>query len=72
MGVDLLIWALAIPSIVLSVGDGWWLYWQPVLFEVDGLVPCDELNWFSYECNPLIYKIGRMEIAANVFLGLIL
>jgi len=72
VGVDLFICVLAIPGIVLSVGDGWWLYWQPVLFEFDGFVPCDELNYWSYQCNPLIYTLGRMEIAANVFLALIL
>lgn len=73
VGVDLLVWALAVPSIVFSVGDGWFWYWQPVLIEFpNGLVPCDEYNYWSEDCNPLIYTLGRTEIAANVFLALIL
>lgn len=29
-------------------------------------------NFWSEPCNPLIYKLGKMEIAANVFLALVL
>lgn len=72
VGVDLFVWALAVPSVVFSVGDGWFWYWQPVLLEFDGIIPCDEWNFWSYQCNPLIYTLGKMEIAANVFLALIL
>ncbi|KAF6240053.1 hypothetical protein HO173_001663 [Letharia columbiana] len=72
VGVDFLVWGLAIPSLVFSVGDGWFWYWQPVLVEFDGMVPCDEYNYWSQICNPLIYTLGRIEIAANVFLALIL
>ncbi|KAF6228169.1 hypothetical protein HO133_007899 [Letharia lupina] len=72
VGVDFLVWGLAIPSLVFSVGDGWFWYWQPVLVEFDGMVPCDEYNYWSQICNPLIYTLGRTEIAANVFLALIL
>ena len=72
VGVDLFIWGLAVPSIVFSIGDGWFWYWQPVLLDFDGFVPCDDWNFWSYQCNPLIYTLGKMEIAANVFLGLIL
>ena len=72
MGIDLIIWGLALPSILFSLGDGWFLYWQPVEVEFDGLIPCDDFNFWSEACNPLIYPLGRMEIAANVFLALIL
>ncbi|CAF9916791.1 hypothetical protein IMSHALPRED_003295 [Imshaugia aleurites] len=72
VGVDLFIWGLAVPSIIFSVGDGWFWYWQPVLVEFDGLVPCDVYNYWSQDCSPLIYTLGRIEIAANVFLALIL
>ncbi|KAM0803560.1 hypothetical protein BDR22DRAFT_839137 [Usnea florida] len=73
VGVDLLVWALAVPSIVFSVGEGWFWLWQPVEIEFgNGLVPCDEYNYWSEVCNPLIYTLGRTEIAANVFLALIL
>lgn len=69
-----MIWGLALPSIVFSLGDGWFLYWQPVEFSIDGdFVLCDFAgNFWSEPCNPMIYTIGKMEIAANVFLALIL
>ena len=38
----------------------------------DGLVPCVSYNWWSKACNPLIYQLGKQEIAANVFLALVL
>lgn len=47
-------------------------YRQPVIINFDGVIPCDDFNFWSQECNPLIYTLGRMEIAANVFLALIL
>lgn len=74
VGVDLFVWALAVPAIVFSVGEGWFWYWQPVLIEFEnGFVPCDnEYNFWSQYCNPLIYSLGKMEMAANVFLALIL
>lgn len=72
VGVDLIIWALAVPSIVFSVGDGWFWWWQPVMLEVGDLVPCDEFNFWSKVCQPEIYTIGGIEIAANIFLALIL
>jgi len=71
-GADFLIWALAVPSIVFSVGDGWFWYWQPVRLEFDDVIPCDEFNFFSEACQPEIYTMGRIEIAANVFLALLL
>ena len=74
---DLLIWALSVPSIVFSVGDGWWWWWQPVEFEFEpyDIVPCSFEyggNVWSQPCQPSIYTIGKIEIAANVFLALIL
>ncbi|KAK4697807.1 metal transporter CNNM, partial [Lecanoromycetidae sp. Uapishka_2] len=72
VGVDLFIWGLALPAIVFSIGDGWFWYWQPVILDFDGFVPCDDWNYWTYQCNPLIYTLGKMEIAANVFLALIL
>ena len=72
VGADLLVWALAIPAIVFSIGAGWFWYWQPVLLEFDDFVLCDDFNFWSQQCNPLIYTLGKMEIAANVFLALIL
>lgn len=71
-GADFLIWALAVPSIVFSVGDGWFWWWQPVRLDFDGIIPCDEFNFWSEACQPGIYTMGKIEIAANVFLALIL
>ena len=64
----------SVPSIVFSVGDGWFWWWQPVqLYLDDDLVPCNTLfNFWSETCQPTIYTIGKIEIAANVFLALIL
>ncbi|KAI4129006.1 MAG: hypothetical protein LQ338_002473 [Usnochroma carphineum] len=72
VGVYLLIWALAIPSIVFSVGLGWFWWWQPVLQEYDGYILCNQWNLWSEPCNPVIYTAGKIEIAANVFLGLLI
>lgn len=73
VGVDLLVWGLAVPSIIFSIGDGWFWYWEPVLLEFDNFVPCNTWwNFWSSACSPLIYQLGRTEIAANVFLAFIL
>ncbi|KAL8666877.1 MAG: hypothetical protein Q9202_001117 [Teloschistes flavicans] len=71
VGTHLVIWALGIPSIVLSVGWGWFWWWQPVWLEFDGFIPCNGWNFWSQPCNPVIYTAGKLEIAANVFLGLL-
>ncbi|KAL8865851.1 MAG: hypothetical protein Q9174_006661 [Haloplaca sp. 1 TL-2023] len=77
VGTRLVIWALGIAAIVLSVGWGWFQWWQPVIIRfVDGTVPCQgfrgAINAFSEPCEPRIYIIGRIEAAANVFLGFIM
>ncbi|KAL9099397.1 MAG: hypothetical protein Q9163_005095 [Psora crenata] len=69
---DLVIWGLAVPAIVFSVGVGWFWWWQPVITQYGDYIPCDEYNFWSRHCNPLIYTLGNMEIAANVFLALVL
>ncbi len=40
--------------------------------DFDGIIPCDEFNFWSEACQPGIYIMGKIEIAANVFLALIL
>ncbi|KAL9638150.1 MAG: hypothetical protein Q9164_001744 [Protoblastenia rupestris] len=69
---DLFTWALAVPAIVFSVGVGWFWWWQPVVMRIGDRIPCNRFNYWSQYCNPMIYKLGRMEIAANVFLALVL
>lgn len=50
-----------------------WRWWQPVVFKFkDGFVPCEIYNFWSKPCNPLIYKLGKQEMAANVFLALVI
>ncbi|KAL8715825.1 MAG: hypothetical protein Q9220_000492 [cf. Caloplaca sp. 1 TL-2023] len=71
VGAHLITWALAIPSIVFSVGWGWFWWWQPVLVEFGSYIPCNGWNFWSEPCNAIIYTAGKIEIAANVFLGLI-
>jgi len=73
VAIDLIIWALGIPGIVLSIYTGWFWYWKPVELEVDGFILCDTpYNFFSKECNPEIYTAGKTEIAGNVFLAFIM
>ncbi|KAL8674576.1 MAG: hypothetical protein Q9168_001019 [Polycauliona sp. 1 TL-2023] len=73
VGFHFLIWALGIPSIVFSVGWGWFWWWQPVIYRFrDGYVPCRGYNFWSKPCEPAIYTVGKLEIAANVFLGLLM
>ncbi|KAL8944058.1 MAG: hypothetical protein Q9211_000723 [Gyalolechia sp. 1 TL-2023] len=70
--VYLVVWALGIPSIVFSVRWGWFWWWQPVLLEFNDYIPCNRWNYWSEPCNPVIYTAGKMEIAANVFLALLI
>ncbi|KAL8924464.1 MAG: hypothetical protein Q9172_002675 [Xanthocarpia lactea] len=73
VGFHLLIWVLGVPSIVLSVGWGWFWWWQPVLYRYNnGYIPCYGWNFWSEPCQPAIYTAGKLEIAANVFLGLLM
>ncbi|KAL8898178.1 MAG: hypothetical protein Q9192_002206 [Flavoplaca navasiana] len=73
VGFHFLIWALGIPSIVFSVGWGWFWWWQPVYYRYrNGSIPCRGYNFWSEPCQPAIYTVGRIEIAANVFLGLLI
>ncbi|KAL9016522.1 MAG: hypothetical protein Q9185_006143 [Variospora sp. 1 TL-2023] len=72
VGVHLFTWALGIPSIVFSVGLGWFWWWQPVLVQFGDFIPCRQWNYWSEPCNPVIYTAGKLEIAANVFLGLLM
>lgn len=70
--IDLIIWMLCVPSVVFSVGTGWFWYWQPVILEFNGMILCNGLNQWSKPCQPDIYRIGGIEIAANVFLCFLL
>ena len=74
VGFDFLIWALCVPSIVFSLDNGWFWWWQPVILKLrNGLIPCTTpANFWSEACQPTIYTIGRIEIAANFFLSFIL
>ncbi|KAL9000708.1 MAG: hypothetical protein Q9169_000744 [Polycauliona sp. 2 TL-2023] len=73
VGFHFLIWALGIPSIVFSVGWGWFWWWQPVYYRFrNGYIPCRGYNFWSEPCQPAIYTVGKIEIAANVFLGLLI
>lgn len=72
VGVYLLVWTLGMPSIVFSVGWGWFWWWQPVLVKSHQYIPCNQWNYWSKACKPVIYTAGKIEIAANVFLGLLM
>lgn len=48
------------------------------MFEFDGPLEGDDFilcigpNFWSKPCQPMIYTLGKMEIAGSVFLGLLL
>ena len=43
-------------------------YWQPeVTRSSSGVVICNTLNMFTRECEPTMYRIGEMQIAAIIF-----
>lgn len=78
VGIDLIIWLLIIPCLVFSIGDGWFMYWTEAQQDDMGLIECVPwtldgfVNQWSEECQPIIYKIGHMEIAGIVFLFILL
>ena len=73
VGGDLLTWAGAVPAVVYVVAGGMFWYWSDGLSGDDGLTDCS--LWFNVwapACNPISYTIGETEIAAAVFLFLLL
>ena len=70
---DLLVWVLLIPSIVFAIAGGIFWSWADVTRGQNGEIDCGfTFNAFSPECSPIVYQIGRMEIAGVVFLFLLL
>ncbi|KAL8943833.1 MAG: hypothetical protein Q9216_000826 [Gyalolechia sp. 2 TL-2023] len=72
VGVYLFVWALGIPSMYFCIRWGWFWWWQPVFLKFNDFIPCNQWNYWSEPCNPVIYTAGKIEIAANVFLGLLI
>ncbi|CAF9903125.1 MAG: hypothetical protein GOMPHAMPRED_000100 [Gomphillus americanus] len=69
MTLDLLVWILAAPAIVVCIGSGVFWLWTPATPSADGTVDCfNIMNAFSQECSPIAYTIGKLQIAGIVFL----
>ncbi|KAL8924907.1 MAG: hypothetical protein Q9208_003790 [Pyrenodesmia sp. 3 TL-2023] len=76
----LITWTLGIPSMVVAVLYMWVWFWRPTYdyypsdegYDLDTSIGCYRWNWRSEACVPVIYTAGRIEIAANVFLGLLI
>ena len=69
---DFVIWGLAIPSVVYAVAGGIFWSWSDAIPEANGTIDCSFwYNGLSRECAPVAYQIGRMQIAASVFLALL-
>jgi len=70
VAVDLLLWAMLVPSIIVAVGGGIFWYWTAGVPSTNngGVIDCGfSFNAFAPECSPVAYSIGRMEIAGIVF-----
>ena len=69
---DFLVWGLCIPAIVYTIAGGMFWSYAPVAIGVNGTIDCSLFfNQFSMECKPVVYTIGRLELAGIVFLVLI-
>ena len=69
MGLEFFIFILCVPAIVLSVAGGLFWYWSPAVVDQKGNINCAFFfNDFSPECDPVAYTVGKMQIAAIVFL----
>ncbi|ETN39671.1 uncharacterized protein HMPREF1541_05897 [Cyphellophora europaea CBS 101466] len=55
-------------AIVFAGVGGLFPHWQPeVTRSSNGAVICNSLNMFTRECEPMIYRIGELQIAAIIF-----
>ena len=73
MAIEFLIFALCIAAIILSVAGGLFWYWAPAVVDQAGNINCAFFfNEFSQECDPVAYTIGKIQIAAIVFLFCVL
>jgi hypothetical protein len=57
---------LLVATVFAGVG-GVFPYWQEPRRGSGGQVICSSLNQFTRECEPLLYRIGELQIAAIIF-----
>jgi hypothetical protein len=73
LSLDLIVWGLSVPSIVLVIGGGMFWNWAPGVLNTNGVVDCSfNFNQFAPQCNPSAYTIGQLEIAGTIFLFFLL
>ena len=70
---DILVLVLASAGVTLTIGSGVYWLWTPATPNADGTIDCfNILNAWSEECSPILYTIGKLQIAGTVFLSILL
>lgn len=70
---DMLVWGMSVPALVFAIVSGIFWYWTPAIASNDGSIDCTFFfNYWSQECNPVAYQIGKLEIAGLIFLFFLL
>ncbi|KIW41277.1 uncharacterized protein PV06_06849 [Exophiala oligosperma] len=63
-----LILATLFASLILAAYGSLFRFWRPATRTQSGGVPCDTmLNVFARECQPVLYSVGRLQLAGIVF-----
>ncbi|RMZ88026.1 hypothetical protein DV736_g4744, partial [Chaetothyriales sp. CBS 134916] len=56
------------PSLVLSGVGSLFRFWQPpAVASQSGVIRCNLTNIFTRQCQPVLYQVGRLQIAGLVF-----
>jgi hypothetical protein len=55
------------PSLFLAGYGGLFRFWRPAVRTQSGLLTCNMLNLFAKDCQPILYTVGRLQIAGIVF-----
>ena len=59
------------PALLLAAYGSLFRFWQPAVRTRSGILVCNTLNLFTRECEPTLYNIGSLQIAAIVFASLV-
>ncbi|KAL6247488.1 hypothetical protein RBB50_005834 [Rhinocladiella similis] len=62
-----LILATLFASLILAAYGSLFRFWRPAMRTQSGGVPCNMLNVFARECQPILYSVGRLQLAGIVF-----
>ncbi|KIW14678.1 hypothetical protein PV08_07462 [Exophiala spinifera] len=62
-----LILAALFASLILAAYGSLFRFWRPAMRTQSGGVPCTMINVFARECQPVLYSVGRLQLAGIVF-----